>query len=402
MFNKDAYMIGCESSIIRELFEYSKNRKEIVGDNNVFDFSIGNPSVLPPKELNNELINLLKNEPSTVHQYTSNLGDPYSRECISNSIYNEFQYKALKDDIYLTCGAESALAITIKALAEYETNEFIVFAPYFPDYLVFIKNTNAKVVIVNPNKDFYPDLDDFKSKITKNTKGIILNSPNNPTGKVYNEELIKSIVSIIKDKEIEFNHPIYLISDEPYRDIIYDDLKHVFIPKYFNNTIITYSLSKTLSIPGERIGYIQLSNDIEYKDELLSAIKGSAMMLGYIQAPSLLQKALPKIIKLKVDINEYKENRDLLYSKLSEIGFKLIYPEGAFYMMLKCPIKDENKFEELLKKNEIILVPSRSFGIDGYYRIAYCVKKEVIINSIKNFKNLFDECEEFLWKTSKN
>ncbi len=392
MFNKDSLEFGLAPSSIRELFEYGKLRKKQIGEDNVFDFSIGNPIINPPKEFNDKLKELLDKD--NIHSYTSAIGDEIARNSVVESIKNKYGVSLDKDLVFLICGSASGLSISIKSLSESDDDEFIVFSPYFPDYKVFVRNAGSKMIEVNTDEYMMPDLVDLDKKINEHTKAIIINSPNNPSGVVYDEKMIQSISQLLMNKEKKYNHPIYIISDEPYRELIYDNIKYPFLTKYYNNVIITYSLSKVLSLPGERIGYLIVSPNAEYKYELFNAFKGSARMLGYINAPSLFQHSLSFALNMSVNIDEYNENRNILYNSLKEIGYDCIYPSGAFYMLIKSPIADYDKFYDLAIKHEILIVPTKTFGKAGYFRIAYCVKKEQIINSIPQFKKLFKESKE--------
>ena len=292
----------------------------------------------------------------------------------------------------MTAGAAAGLSISLKALTNGTgTDEVIVFAPYFPEYSIFIDNANAKKVHVNANSEnLSPDLNDLKNKITKNTCIVIINSPNNPTGILYSEETIKNICEILRDKEKKFNHPIYIISDEPYRELIYNETKYPFITNYYANSIITYSFSKSLSLPGERIGYILVNPKCENATDVYAAICGAGRSLGYVCAPSLFQFLIPQVLGSTSDINIYKNNANLFYDELTKIGFKLIKPDGAFYLFMKALEEDDEAFSKRALSHNLLLVPSKSFGISGYVRIAYCVEEKTIINSIPKFKELYN------------
>lgn len=390
MYNKKAYNLGANASAIRELFEYGKEQKEKVGAGNVFDYSIGNPNCHTP-EIVKEKINYLLNEKDsyTVHSYTSSCGDEIAREAIANFLDKKYNANSDKDLIYLTCGAAAALAITFNAISE-ENNEVIIISPYFPEYKIFIENASMKCVISKSDKNFQIDIKNIDKLINKNTKAIVINSPNNPSGVVYKESIIRELARLLKKKEQEFNKTIYLISDEPYRELIYEDIKYPFITNYYDDSIICYSFSKVLSLPGERIGYILISKKCADSQGLYKAICGSGRMLGYVCAPSLFQHLIPYILPYTVDINVYKENRDLLYNNLIKLGYKVIYPNGAFYMFVEALEKDSIKFSNKAKEYNLLLVPSDSFGIKGYVRMSYCVSKEMIEKSLPALKKLID------------
>ena len=393
-FNSKAFELGSKKSIIREIFEYSKKRGAEIGEENVFDFSLGNPSVEPPKEITETLIKLLTEQnPTALHGYTSAQGDAVVRKNIAENLNDRFNLSLTPDLIYMTCGAAASLSITLKALIKDSSEECIVFAPFFTEYRVFVNNAGANLVAVSPmEKTFQVDLDDFKSKITKNTKAVIINSPNNPSGVVYTEETVKNICNILKEKSIEYGKNIFLISDEPYRELIYDaNIKYPFIMNYYDNSIVCYSFSKSLSLPGERIGYIAVNPNAKDSKELYLAVCGAGRSLGYVCAPSLFQKVVSENLDVKVNVDAYKENRDILYNSLTEIGYDCVKPDGAFYLFVKALEEDAYKFYEKAKSHEILVVPCDDFGVKGYVRIAYCVDKKRIISSIPYFKKLFNE-----------
>ena len=393
MLNKNMLALGSNRSVIRELFEQGKILKEKFGDDNVYDFSIGNPSVACPDLVNDTIINLIKCEnPIKLHGYTSAQGDKNVRESISNYLNRTYNAKTSGDLIYMTTGAAAALSIAIKALTDGNgDNEAIVFAPFFPEYSVFIKNSNAKVITVSPDiNTFYPNLADFENKINKNTNLVIINSPNNPTGVLYKEDVIKDICSIVSKKQKDYNHPIYIISDEPYRELIYTSDSYPFITNYYNNTIVTYSFSKSMSLPGERIGYILVNPDADNANDIYFAICGAGRSLGYVCATSLFQYVVEKCQGTYTDINLYKKNADILKDELNKIGYSVINPDGAFYLFIKSPIPDDNEFSKKALDYNLLIVPSESFGIKGYIRLATCVKESQIISSIPKFRELYN------------
>ncbi len=390
--NQKSFALGSKRSIIREIFEYSKERALEIGKENVFDFSLGNPSVEPPKEVTEALIELIKeSEPTALHGYTSAQGDLCVRQAIADNINNRFNIPISANEIYMTCGAAASLSISLKAVMN-EGDECIVFAPFFTEYRVFIENAGGKVVISNPKlENLQIDLDDFESKITEKTKAIIINSPNNPSGVVYSEDTIKKVVDILEQKQQQYNKTIYLIADEPYRELIYSDVFVPYLMNYYSNSIVCYSYSKSLSLPGERIGYIAVCpNMIDYKSVYL-AICGAGRSLGYVCAPSLFQRLVAKCINVSVNVNAYKKNRDLLYDSLKSFGFTCVEPNGAFYLFVKSPDVSATAFYEKAKKHEILVVPCDDFGIEGYVRIAYCVDYNRIKNSLSKFEALAKE-----------
>ncbi len=383
--------LGKKSSVIREIFEYGKKRKNEIGEENVFDFSLGNPSIPAPQSVTDCLIDLIKNtEPTYLHGYTSAAGDLETRQKIAEYIKNEFSVNSRAERIYMTCGAAAGLTISLSAVISCPDDEIIVPAPYFPEYKVFIENAGGKTVPVKSKEDsFQLNLEEIEKAITKNTKAIIINSPNNPTGVVYTEDSIIKLAEILTEKEKEFENIIYLISDEPYRELAYG-VNVPYIPKIYNNTIVCYSFSKSLSLPGERIGYIFVPDSVTDGDDLFFAVLGAGRSLGFVCAPSLLQFAVGRVLGETADIEVYKENRDILLNSLTEMGYSVIKPDGAFYLFVKAPMGDAAEFSERAKQFEILFVPSESFGCEGYVRISYCVKKEKILKSLPAFRGLIE------------
>ena len=397
MINKNMEHLGKERSAIRELFEQGKILKEKYGNDKVFDFSIGNPSVPCPQIVNDKLVELIKNEnPTKLHGYSSAQGDKNVRDSISAYLNKKYNADTNGDLIYLTTAAAAALSISLKALCQTEGNdEVIVFAPYFPEYSVFINNANAKVVSVKPDYNtFYPDLNDFKNKINNNTSIVIINSPNNPTGVLYKEDIIIELCDILKEKESEYGHPIYLISDEPYRELIYTNDKYPFITNYYNNSIVTYSFSKSISIPGERIGYVLVNPKADNAKDIYAAICGAGRSMGYVCATTLFQYLIPHILGYTSDINVYNNNAKLFSDELTKIGYEVIKPDGAFYLFVKALCDDDKEFSKNALEYNLLIVPSDSFGIKGYVRLTYCVNEKQIIDSIPSFKKLFEFYKE--------
>lgn len=393
-FNKKMFGLGSKRSIIREIFEYSKTRAKEIGADKVFDFSLGNPSVPAPKVVDDTIKSLLETENSVLlHGYTSAQGDANTRGVIAESIKERFGVDMSPNLIYMTCGAAASLSISLKALVEDGADEeVIVFAPFFTEYRVFIENAGAKIVVSKPaEKTFAADIADFESKINEKTKAVIVNSPNNPSGVVYTEETVKAISEVLKRKSEEYGRPIYLIADEPYRELVYSGVKVPYLMNYYKNTVVCYSYSKALSLPGERIGYIAVCPDAQDATDIYLAICGAGRSLGYVCAPSLFQQVISRVSGAKVDINVYKENRDLLYDNLTSYGYECVKPDGAFYLFVKALEDDAYKFYEAAKKHEILVVPCDDFGTPGYVRIAYCVDKARVLNALPAFKKLAEE-----------
>ena len=392
MLNEKMLALGSKRSIIREIFEYCKTRAAQIGANKVFDFSIGNPSVEPPKEIENAIKDLLENaSPVSLHGYTSAQGDLGVRTAIANEINERFGAGVNENSIYMTCGAAASLTISLRALMN-AGDECVVFAPFFTEYRVFIENAGGKVVVSKPmEKTFQIDVCDFESKINENTKAVIMNSPNNPSGVVYSEETIKAVCAVLEKKQAEYGHPIYLIADEPYRELVFGDITVPYLMNYYDNTLVCYSYSKALSLPGERIGYIAVCPRATDSVNVYLAVCGAGRSLGYVCAPSLFQQVIKKTIGAKVDVNIYKENRDILLGALTEYGYECVQPDGAFYLFVKALEDDAYKFFEKAKSKEILVVPCDDFGVSGYVRIAYCVDKQRIVNALPAFKALAEE-----------
>lgn len=392
MYNSKMYSLGATGSAIRELFEYGKTRKSEIGEENVFDFSLGNPSIPSPKIVNDTLIELLQNtDPTRLHGYTSASGDDNVKIAIANYLNNTYNANIDSKLIYMTVGAAASLAISLKALLN-KDEEVIIFAPYFPEYKVFVENALGKVKVVKCSEpNFIPDFDLFEKSINKNTKCVIINSPNNPTGVVYNEEIIVKLSNILKKKELEYQHNIYLISDEPYRELVYDNIKIPFITNYYHNSIICYSFSKSLSLPGERIGYIIVSSSCNNSLDIYKSICGAGRSLGFVCAPSIFQYMIPKCLGYTSDLKLYEDNKNLLYNELIKYGYEVVKPKGAFYLFMKSLTPSSIDFSILARKYELLLVPSDSFGYDGYVRIAYCVSIDLIKRSLPAFKKLIED-----------
>ena len=391
-YNQKMFGLGSKRSIIREIFEYSKARAAEIGADKVFDFSLGNPSVPAPSEVNSTIAELLSTQNSVeLHGYTSAQGDATVRRVISDSIRDRFGINNITPNhIYMTCGAAASLSICLKAVIEEDSNdECIVFAPFFTEYRVFIENAGGKIVISQPmEKTLQIDIADFESKINQNTKAVIVNSPNNPSGVVYSEETIKALCEVLRRKSAEYGKVIYLIADEPYRELVYSGVDVPYLMNYYANTLVCYSYSKSLSLPGERIGYIAVSPDMEDGANIYLAVCGAGRSLGYVCAPSLFQHVIARCAGAKVDIDVYKENRDLLYDNLTSYGYECVKPDGAFYLFVKALEDDAYKFYEKAKEHEILVVPCDDFGVKGYVRIAYCVDKARVLGALPAFEKL--------------
>lgn len=389
MYTESLVKLGKVRSEIREIFEYGNKRKAEIGAENVFDFSIGNPSVPAPKSVDDAIIDLVNNFDSVaLHGYTSAQGDAHVRETIANYINDKFGTNVTANNIYMTCGASASLTIVMNAILQ-KDDECIVFTPYFPEYGVFIERTGAKLVEVkSQEKTFQIDMDNFEKAINEKTKAVIINSPNNPSGVVYTVETIEKMCQLLKKKEEEYGHPIFLITDEPYRELVYDDTEVPYVINYYDNTFVCYSYSKALSLPGERIGYIVVSPKMIDEEDAYAAVCGAGRALGYVCAPSMLQRVIEKCISDTSDISIYKENRDLLYNALTKMGFECVYPDGAFYLFVKAMGEDAYEFCEKAKEYELLLVPANSFGTPGYVRVSYCVQTKQIEDALPAFEKL--------------
>ncbi len=391
MINEKMLGLGNKRSVIREIFEYGNKRRAEIGAENVYDFSLGNPSIPAPERVKEVLGNLINNTDATrLHGYTSAQGDLGVRTKIAENINERFCIGATPNLLYMTCGAAASLTITLNAILN-EGNEVIVLAPFFPEYTVFIEKANGKPVVVKcREEDFQIDFKALEKAINKNTKAIIVNSPNNPSGVVLSTETIEKLSELLNKKQEKLKTQIFVIADEPYRELVYGDVVVPYIPNYYDNTVVCYSYSKSLSLPGERIGYIFVSPKIENCGEVYAAVCGAGRALGFVCAPSLLQYAVAECQGLTGDIEAYRKNRDILYGALVEYGYTVAKPDGAFYLFVKSPEEDANAFCEKAKKEEILIVPGDDFGYKGYVRISYCVATETIENALSGFKRLIE------------
>lgn len=392
MFNKTAYGLGSVRSYIREVFEYGRQQAKIVGEENVFDYSLGNPSIPAPEKVNETIINILNTESSIkVHGYTSGPGDDTIREAVAKNLTERFGKVIRPANLFFTCGAAPALMTALTALA-CEDSEVIAIAPFFPEYKPFIESSGNKFVMVPADTtSFQIDMAALESLVNEHTQAIIVNSPNNPSGVVFSRETLEKVGSILGAAAEKYGHPIYIIADEPYRELVYDGVEVPFIPNVYKDTIVCYSWSKSLSLPGERIGYVLVPDDATDSAELFAAVAGAARMLGHVCAPSLIQRAVAACCDIMPDLEAYDVNRNLLYNGLTEIGYECAKPQGAFYLFVKAPGGDAMAFAEKAKKKNLLIVPSDSFGVPGYFRLSYCVSKEMIERSLPAFKEVFAE-----------
>ncbi len=388
-YNQSMYALGARRSVIREIFEYGKKRAAEIGEENVFDFSLGNPSVEPPIAISDTVSALIQKK--SIHGYTSAQGDLGVRTAIADDIRTRHGIAISPDLIYMSCGAAASLAITLRALMN-EGEECVVFAPFFTEYRVFIENAGGKVTVCAPlEKSFQADVQDLAAKLTARTKAVILNSPSNPSGVVYSADTVRGICDVLRQKSQEFGHPIYLIADEPYRELVYDGVEVPYLMKEYEHTVVCYSYSKSLSLPGERIGYIAVCPTMPDATQLYLAICGAGRSLGYVCAPSLFQQVIAQHTSTTVDISQYRENRDLLLGALTAYGYECVRPDGAFYLFVKALEPDATAFCERARAHELLLVPCDDFGVTGYVRISYCVDKARIERALPAFRALATE-----------
>lgn len=380
------------NSAIRMMFEEGNRLRAKYGADKVFDFSLGNPSVPAPDSVREAIIELVNTtDPTILHGYMSNAGFEDVRQTIAESLNRRFDTKFSAKNLIMTVGAASGLNVILKTILN-PGEEVIVFVPYFLEYGAYVRNYDGVLVEISPDTTtFQPNLAEFEQKITPKTRAVIVNTPHNPTGVVYSEETIKKLSAILEAKQKEFGSVIYLISDEPYRELAYDGVEVPYLTKYYNNTVVGYSYSKSLSLPGERIGYLVIPDEADGSEELISAATIANRTLGCVNAPSLIQKVVAKCVDAKTDLVAYDKNRQALYNGLKECGFECIKPQGAFYLFVKSPVEDEKAFCEAGKKYNILMVPGSSFACPGYVRLAYCVSYETIVNSLPEFKKLAAE-----------
>lgn len=380
------------SSTIRAMFEEGKKLSAKYGEENVFDYSLGNPNVEPPEEVKKAIIDIINEEPQNlVHGYMNNAGYEDVRKKIADFINKKNNTNFTENNIVMTCGAAGGLNIILKTLLNPE-DEVIVIAPFFGEYQNYVNNFDGKLVVVQSNKEtFQPDIEALEKGITPKTKAIIINTPNNPTGVIYSEESLTKMAEVLKKKEKEYGTSIYLISDEPYKEIAYDGAEVPFLLKYHKNSFIGYSYSKSLSLPGERIGYVVANSEMDDYEEIIQSLNVANRILGFVNAPSLFQRVIGRILGAEVDVNIYKKNRDLLYNHLISLGFECVKPQGAFYLFPKSLIPDDKAFAEAAKKYNLLIVPGSSFGCPGYFRLSYCISYEKIEKSLQAFTKLAEE-----------
>lgn len=387
-------MVGLvnNNSVIREMFEEGKRLAGIYGAENVFDFSLGNPSVPAPEELNRAVKDILDEEPSIfVHGYMSNAGYEDVRATIADSINRRFGTSFNQSNIIMTVGAAGGMNVIFKTILN-PGDEVLTFSPYFVEYNSYVSNYDGKLVAIDPDTEtFQANIEDLERKITSKTKALIINNPNNPTGVVYSEETIKKVAAILDAKQKEYGTEIFIVSDEPYRELAYDGVEVPYITKYYNNTIVGYSFSKSLSLPGERIGYLVIPDEVDDAEQMKTAAAIATRVLGFVNAPSLMQRAVARCIDAKCDVDSYNRNREALYNGLVKLGFECIKPQGAFYLFVKSPVPDEKEFCNVAKKHNVLLVPGSSFKCAGYVRIAYCVSYDTIVNSLPRFAEIAQE-----------
>ncbi len=392
MVNNKMYELGTKKSTIRTIFEFGRKRAAEVGEENVYDFSLGNPNVPTPDFIKDAAVDILTNmEPAAIHGYTVAPGNPQVRKALADSINSRFGMNITEKNLFMTAGAAASITICFKALSQPE-DEYITFAPFFPEYRAFVESVGGKLVVVPAQpEDWQIDFAAFEKLVTNHTKAVIVNSPNNPSGAVYSEATIKKLAEILQAKEKEYNHPIFIIADEPYREIAFEGYTVPYIPKYYANTLVCYSYSKSFSLPGERIGYIVVPDSVADFEKVYGAVAGAARVLTHVNAPSLWQLVVGRCADKPSDISTYVKNGQLLYQGLIDAGFDCVKPQGAFYLFPKCLEEDDYAFCKRAQKYDLLLVPGTDFGCPGYFRAAYCIKTETIEKSLPLFKKLAAE-----------
>lgn len=392
MLNETAYALGSNRSCIRELFEYGRQRAALVGPENVYDYSLGNPSIPSPPEVNQTILQVLQDTDSlAVHGYTSASGDYDTRKAISDDLNRRYQAQTRPEDFFLGCGAAPELVSVFRALAV-PGGEVLAIAPYFPEYQPFVQEAGLTFRAVPPDvPDFQISLEAVAQMLNPHTQALILNSPNNPSGVVYTRQTLQALADLLNRKAGEYGHPIYLISDEPYRELVYGGAEVPFVPHIYPDTVICYSYSKSLSLPGERIGYVYVCADAADSGRLLAAIAGAARGCGHVCAPSLWQKVIARCAHLRPDLQSYDRNRRALYEGLTAMGYEMAKPDGAFYLFIKAPGGDAQAFSDRAKEKDLLLVPGDGFGCPGYFRICYCVSYDMIQRSLPVFRALIQE-----------
>ena len=391
MVNQNAYQLGANRSCIRDLFEYGRQRAAIVGEEKVYDYSLGNPSIPSPAAVDEAVRQILLDTPTLqVHGYTSAVGDLATRQAIADDLNQRYNAGCRAEDFFIGCGAAPELVAVFRALAV-PGGELLAIAPYFPEYKPFAEEAGLRFKVVPPDvPDFQIKLEAVESMLTEHTQAVLVNSPNNPSGVVYTRQTLQALAELLTRKSGEYGHPIYIISDEPYRELAYG-VEVPFVPTIYPHTIVCYSYSKSLSLPGERIGYIYVPQAAAESPALYAAVAGAARSAGHVCAPSLWQKVIARCAHLRPDLESYARNRRALYEGLTEMGYEMAKPDGAFYLFIKAPGGDANAFSEKAKQHDLLLVPGDGFGCPGYFRICYCVSFEMIQRSLPAFKALLDE-----------
>lgn len=389
MINQTCYELGSNRSCIRELFEYGRSRAAVVGNENVFDYSLGNPSIPAPAEVEQAIRDILTDTPSlAIHGYTSAIGDLTTRQAIAEDLNERYDAGVRPQDLFIACGAAPELVSVFRALAV-PGAEILAVAPYFPEYKPFVECAGATFKVVPPDvPGFQIKLEAVEQMLTEHTAAIILNSPNNPAGTVYTRQTLEELAALLTRKSEEFGHPIYIVADEPYRELVYGGVEVPFIPNIYPNTVVCYSYSKSLSLPGERIGYVYVPQQAQDSAALYAAVAGAARAAGHVCAPSLLQKVIARCAKLRPDLDSYDRNRRALYDGLTELGYEVAKPDGAFYLFVKAPGGDANAFSEKAKATDLLVVPGDGFGCPGYFRVCYCVSHDMILRSLPVFAQL--------------
>ena len=391
MLNPKAYQLGANRSCIRDLFEYGRSRAAIVGEDKVYDYSLGNPSIPSPAAVDDAIRQILLDTPTLlVHGYTSAVGDLSARTAISEDLNERYGAGCGPEDFFLGCGAAPELTAVFKALAV-PGGELLVIAPYFPEYKPFAQEAGLVFRVVPPDvPGFQIRLDAVEAMLTPNTQAVLVNSPNNPSGVVYTRQTLQALAALLTRKAEEYGHPIYIVSDEPYRELAYG-VEVPFLPLIYPNTVVCYSYSKSLSLPGERIGYVYVPKAAADSRALYAAVAGAARSMGHVCAPSLWQKVIARCARLRPDLEAYDRNRKALYDGLTAMGYEMAKPDGAFYLFIKAPGGDANAFSEKAKQKDLLLVPGDGFGCPGYFRICYCVSYEMIQSSLPVFRALLEE-----------
>ena len=389
MINQTCYELGSNRSCIRELFEYGRGRAAVVGNENVFDYSLGNPSIPAPAEVEQTIRDILTDTNSlAIHGYTSAIGDLATRQAIADDLNDRYNAGVRPQDLFIGCGAAPELVSVFRALAV-PGAEILAVAPYFPEYKPFVECAGATFKVVPPDvPGFQIKLDAVEAMLTENTVAIILNSPNNPAGTVYTRKTLEELAALLTKKSAEFGHPIYIVADEPYRELVYGGVEVPFIPNIYPNTVVCYSYSKSLSLPGERIGYVYVPQQATDAAALYAAVAGAARAAGHVCAPSLLQKVIARCARLRPDLESYDRNRRTLYDGLTALGYEVAKPDGAFYLFVKAPGGDANAFSEKAKQKDLLVVPGDGFGCPGYFRVCYCVSHDLIVRSLPIFGQL--------------